>query len=94
MATVEYLAVSAAAATGADLTVTAAVPVTISLKTAVDGGLHQFSNVTVQFKSAGGQYQDCGSVTGTNPVRVLSAVGTYRLVKAAAPVAYGVDVSS
>lgn len=91
MAAVELLAVAAGAATSADFSVAAGASVTIALKSA-DGSLRQACNATIQFLNSSASYTGIGAISGDEPLKVLTAVGTYRVVKdSAGSFAYGVD---
>lgn len=92
MALAELLPVSTAAATSADFSNTAGSTTTLALKSTTPLGAT--SNAGVEFKNASGTYTPFGSLTASDPVKVLSAVGTFRVVKDAAAVAYGVDTQT
>jgi len=49
--------------------------------------------VRVQFKDSTGAYVDFGEINAQNSVRVLSGIGTYRCLRKASAVSFGVDRS-
>lgn len=87
MAAVELLPNSTDAATSADFVVT--VGGYVNLSSALP--LHQLSNASIQIKNADATYTPVLNISGTKPLSVLLPVATYRVVKDAAPVAYGVN---
>lgn len=92
MAAVELLPIAAGAATSADFNNAAGASMTIALKS-TDGSLRQSCNATIQFKNSTGSYTGIGAISGDQPMKVLTAVGTFRVVKDAAAESYpyGVD---
>lgn len=89
----EIIAPTVAAATSADQVLAAGASLTLVLKPATGAAaLNQFdANIDVQAKTSGGDYLTFGALTASNPVLVLTAVGTFRLSKPASAVAYGAD---
>lgn len=87
----ELIASSVNAANSADFTLTTGVTATLNLKGPADTWVGPQSIAYVQIKSADGRYYTIGALTVQNPASVLSAVGTFRVAKIAAPDAFGVD---
>jgi len=84
------IASSTAQADSADFTLAAGASTTLYLVDASGESVDSFSNVAVQIKS-GLEYFTIGSLSGARPCLVLDAIGTFRIRKFAAPVAFGVD---
>lgn len=79
------------AGVSADFTLAEGAERTLSLTTTNSAtGFGMFANAEVQ-KKDGTQYFTCGSLTTTEPVRVLAAAGTFRISKNNSGVPYGVD---
>lgn len=91
----EILAPTTAAANSLDQVIAAGTSLTMLLKPATGAApLSQLSaSVTISSKTSGGDYLPVASLTPGNPSVVLTAVGTFRVSKAASTVAYGVDAS-
>lgn len=87
----ELLASSTAAADSADFTLTAGNTATLNLKGGSETWVGPQSIAYVQIKSSDNRYYNIGAMTVQNPAVVVSAAGTYRVSKMAAPEAYGVD---
>jgi len=49
--------------------------------------------VRVQFKDSTGAYVDFAEIDAQNSVKVLSGIGTYRCLRKASDVSFGVDRS-
>lgn len=87
----ELIATSTSAADSADFTVNAGDSISILLKDGTSAtAVTSSATALVQAKS-GTQYITIGTVTGSNPLLVLSAPGTFRVSKLASAVAFGVD---
>lgn len=85
-----YIAPSVAAANGADFTLAAGNATTLSLSAA--SALLPLCNARIQIKSAAGTYQDIGFLDKDNPIVVLQAIGTFRVVKSDnADLSFGVE---
>lgn len=85
-------AVSTAANTSADITLAAGASTTLSLSTGTTGvGVPYGASASIQIRSAGATYMPIGVLDAGNPIKVLTAVGTFRVVKSAAAVAFGVE---
>lgn len=92
MALVELLPVATTTATSADFSNTVGTTTTLALKSTTP--LAPTSNASIQFKNASGTYTPFGTLSGSDPVKILSAVGTFRVVKDANAVAFGVDAQT
>jgi len=86
----ELLASSTAQTDSADFTLASGQTATLYLKDAAGESVDAHANVAIQIKS-GLEYFTIGSLNGARPCMVLDAVGTFRVRKFAAPVAFGVD---
>ena len=63
---------------------------TLYLKNASGGSVPPLSAATVQIKS-GGLYFNVGILTGLEPLRVLTATGTFRVRRHVSDSSFGVD---
>jgi hypothetical protein len=78
----------------ADFTLAAGESATLCLVDAGGPGVPVSAVASIQFKAASGEYFAIGELTGSRPdgvAQVLSAAGTYRVVRAANSTAFGVD---
>ena len=72
-----------------DFTLAAGESTTLSLR----GSPGLSSRVLIQFKDSTGNYVDFGELTAQDPVLLLSAIGTFRCLRKASAVSFGVDRS-
>lgn len=87
------IAVGVAQANSADFPLIAGQSTTLSL-TCAAGTVMPPAPVCmarIQILGSGGAYVDFGQIDGLNPIKVLTAIGTFRVVKNASPVAFGID---
>jgi len=77
-------------ANSADITVSAGSSATLLLKSAT-AQIPQGANADIQAKSADGNYYTIGRLTDQEPIKVLAAAGTFRVVRNPLGTAYGVD---
>ena len=88
MATTSIIADGATELASSDFTLAAGESTTLSLR-----GRSGNAVVRVQFKDSTGAYVDFGEINAQNSVRVLSGIGTYRCLRKASAVSFGVDRS-
>lgn len=84
----QLIAASTADQTSADVVVTTTQAVFSLFST---NGAMPMGMAQIQKKASNGQYVPIGTLTSSNPVQVLSAAGTYRVVKSLSTNATGVD---
>lgn len=89
MATASIIADGLTELASSDFTLAAGESTTLNLR----GSPGISSRVLVQFKDSTGSYVDFGELTAQNSVRVLSGIGTYRCLRKASTVSFGVDRS-
>ena len=87
----ELIAVGTAQADSADFTNTSGTDLAIFLKTAASQTLPNDAKALIQVKSSEGAYFDIGVLTAVEPMRLLSAPGTFRVRRLACAVGFGVD---
>lgn len=87
----ELIANGTTETTSADFTMANGDSATIYLKNAAGPLLSSDARAVIQIKSADGNYFTIGEINRANPAKVLSAPGTFRVVKIASANAYGVD---
>lgn len=81
------IASGTAEATSGDFTLVAGNATTLSLS----GAAQPFGTASIQIKSAAATYTPIGTLNSAAPILVLSAVGTFRVVKSGSSVAFGVE---
>lgn len=74
-------------ATSSDFTLAAGTSTTLSLS----GAAQPFGTASIQIKSAAATYTPIGTLNSATPILVLSAVGTFRVIKSGSSVAFGVE---
>jgi len=89
MATTSIIADGTTETASAEFTLSAGESTTLSIR----GALTTNQLVRIQFKASDGTFTDFGIIESQNPVKVLSGIGTYRCIRRANSVAFGVDRS-
>lgn len=87
----ELIASGTTTANSADITIEAGASASLFLKSATSQTLPQDAKAVIQVKSTDATYYDIGTLTATDPMKVLQAAGTFRVVRIGASAAYGVD---
>lgn len=64
---------------------------TVFLKSGTGGPIVNGATATIQIRSSGGNYFKVGTLDHYDPVKVIQAPGTFRVVRHANAVAFGVD---
>lgn len=83
----QILAASTAETTSSDIVVSAAAVFSLFST----NGARPLGSAQIQKKASNNAYITIGSLSDATPVQVLSAAGTYRVVKSGSSVATGVD---
>ena len=93
MAVAELITTGTSEAPSADFTLAAGDAATIFLKDAAGPSTTADANIVakIQIKSAGAEYFDIGELNRNAVALVLSAPGTYRVLRLATSIAFGVD---
>lgn len=88
-----YITSGTTESNGADFSLTDGQTVTLFLIDAAGDAVDANARADVQIKSAGGEYFTLATLTGIpgQSARVLCGAGTYRVVRRANAVAFGVD---
>lgn len=86
----ELIASGTTEAASADFTLTAGGSTTLYLKDAAGSAVPYNSTALVQIKS-GTEYFTIGQLDDKNPAQVLTAIGTFRVLRLANSAAFGVD---
>lgn len=87
----ELVASGTTTANSNDFTIDAGASASLFLKSATSQVLPYDARATIQVKSADATYYDIGALTESDPMKVLQAAGTFRVVRIGASAAYGVD---
>jgi hypothetical protein len=86
------LAAGTAAANSTDVVVAAGTPATIFLTAAVSGPVPSEASCDIQIKeTVGATYHTIGKLTGSNPIQVIDAPGTYRVSRLLSTASVGVS---
>ncbi len=89
----ELIASGTTESASADFTLAAGESATIFLKDAAGSAVSPLSFAEVQIKSADAQYFTVDTLSIARPALVLTAVGTFRVLRMANSAAFGVDKS-
>jgi hypothetical protein len=87
MATTSIIADGTTEQASADFTLAAGESTTLSIR----GTIVMSQTASVQSKQSDGTYTPFGEISSQEPVKVLAAAGTYRVVRRATASAFGVD---
>jgi len=87
----ELIASGTTEANSSDIVIADGESTTLFLKSGTGGPIVNGAMASVQIKSSGAHYFTIGSLDHYNPAKVIQAPGTFRVVRHANAVAFGVD---
>lgn len=87
----EIIASGTTEATSSDIVLADGASTTIFLKSGTGGPIVNDAVAGVQIKSSGGHYFTIGTLDKDGPAKVIQAPGTFRVIRYANAIAFGVD---
>lgn len=85
------LAIGSSGLSSSDFTVISGSPTTVHLIQSTTGNVANMPAVTIDLKGSNGTYLTIGALTSSDPARVITAAGTYRVTRISGSAPVGVD---